>query len=378
MRIGIDARPVDDIYKIGIGSYAYNLINALAGIDSHNEYFLFYNSLRRSENSFFRPSQKNFHNRVIRFPQCKSNNSVFPILLWRLSENVRKENIKIFHSTVYKVIKSHPVKLIATIHDLTPFNVRLEYFEVRKKNITADYSRIIKFADKIIVVSENTKKDLISFFNISEDRVAVTHLGVSSIFQKCADADRLEKVRKYYALPNRFILYVGNIGAHKNIKGLIEAFNILKSKGSDHRLVCVGSKGSVTKEIMQLIEKFGLKERVIFTGYVKDEDLPYIYNLASVFAFPSLYEGFGLPILEAMACGVPVVASNVASIPEVAGDAALLFDPRDPQDIAAKIDKIIRDAELRGSLIGKGLGRVKKFTWENTARKTLEVYNSVC
>lgn len=378
MRIGIDANPVDRKERIGIGSYTHNLITSLGNIDHENEYVLFYNSLRRSKEHFFSPELPNFRNYVTKTPNAHTNALISSFTSSQMSRNLKKEKVNVFHSVSYGVVRSKKVKIVSTIHDLTPFVLNLDYHKDSLKAIRKGFDKILSSSERIITVSDNTKKDLASFFSIKEDRIMVTHLGVDDRFTRLNDDILSRKTAARYGLPKKFILYVGNLGAHKNIFQLINAYSILARKGVEHKLVLAGSKGTAANKADELIKALSLEKKVLMTGYINDEDLPAVYNLADVFVFPSLYEGFGLPVLEAMACGVPVAASNVSSIPEVAGDAAMLFDPNDPKDISSKIDKIIRDDALRNKLIIKGLERAKRFTWEDTARKTLEVYRSVC
>ena len=180
-----------------------------------------------------------------------------------------------------------------------------------------------------------------------------------------------------YSITGSFILFVGNISPRKNILALLQAFNKLKKRGIKHKLVIAGKKDQRYEQVLKTLNELNLGGEVIFTGYVPEEDLPKLYNAADLFVYPSLYEGFGLPILEAMACGTPVVASNVSSLPEVAGDAGLLVNPQDVDALTNAMYKVLTDDKLKESLIDKGLERAKFFSWEKTARETLEVYKEV-
>jgi len=236
----------------------------------------------------------------------------------------------------------------------------------------------IKNADMIIAVSENTKKDIINCFNISSDKIQVVYEGVDDFFKIINDKGRLEQVRKKYNISKDFILNVSMITPRKNLITLIKAFKLLRdSKNIKCQLVIAGGKGWWYEDVFKTVSALRLEDEVIFTGYVPDEDLLYLYNAATLFAYPSLYEGFGLPILEAMSCGCPVVASNVSSIPEVCEDAALMINPKDVEELSQAMYKLIIEGSLRQMLIKKGLERVKQFSWRKTAEQTLEIYNKL-
>ena len=254
-------------------------------------------------------------------------------------------------------------KLILTVHDLIPL-IFPQYHNLRR-NI---YFRLflkpaLTRADKIIAVSNNTKADLIKYFHLSEAKIKVIHLGVDNKFKPTINKEILIK----YNLPTDYLLFVGTLEPRKNLERLIQAYNSLHIT---QKLVIVGKKGWDYKKLLK-------HKNIQFTDYVEEKDLPAIYSQAKLFIYPSLYEGFGLPVLEAMACGCPTITSNLSSLPEVAGDAALLINPYSVQDIARAINKLLNNSQLRLELSRKGLIQSKKFTWKQCAAQTYQLYQEV-
>lgn len=234
-----------------------------------------------------------------------------------------------------------------------------------------------KSADLILTISESSKRDLVEMFAIPPEKVKVIYLGVDPVFYpRPRRSEYAAQIRAKYKLPERYILYVGNLEPRKNIRSLIHAFGVLQSS-EEIDLVIVGRKAWLYSDIFETANKSGFTDRIHFTGYVDSADLPWIYSLADVFVFPSLFEGFGLPNLEAMACGVPVISSNTSSVPEVVGDAGILIEPRNIEQIADAIQRVISNTELSAQLRAAGIERAKQFTWQRTARETLNAYYSV-
>ncbi|KLU59397.1 mannosylfructose-phosphate synthase [Peptococcaceae bacterium CEB3] len=265
---------------------------------------------------------------------------------------------------------------IVTIHDMS-YRLFPQYHPLRRVMLMRASEGRMKKADQIITVSESSKRDIVELLGVRQERITVTHLGVDKKFKKMDVSGELSlTVQKMYGLPKRFILCVGTIEPRKNLLRLIEAYawsrTHLASEGI--KLVLAGGRGWLNDEIYQRIEQLNLADEVIFTGYVKDEDMPTLYNSAIVFVYPSVYEGFGLPPLEAMACGVPVITSNVSSLPEVVGDAGIMVDPYDIEELGEAIVRVVSSTELRENLSGKGIRRASQFTWERCARETLAVY----
>ena len=232
---------------------------------------------------------------------------------------------------------------------------------------------VLKRADAIVTISESSKKDILSCYKVAEEKITVIHLGVDDRFRPKSGQENDFAT----ALPERFILSMGTLEARKNLPRLLEAYAIARSKGLEQKLLIGGASGWRLSNLAGIVEKHNLAHDVRFLGYVDDADLPLLYGRADFFVYPSLYEGFGMPILEAMACGTPVITSNCSSMPEVAGDAALLVDPLSTADLAGKMLALAGSDELRRAVSAQGIARARSFTWEDTARKTLAVYETV-
>lgn len=255
---------------------------------------------------------------------------------------------------------------ISTIHDLIPLKVPQE-----NKKLEVDYRNDITYAidnsDYLITVSEASKKDIISEFNYPEDKITVIPNGVDfNFFYGAVDETILSKVRAKYKLPNKFILYFGNIRKHKNVDSLIKAYSLLSNE-IRREVSLVITQGNA--DLRQLVKELNVEHQVLFTTFIDDEDLPSIYKLALVMAFISSYEGFGLPIIEAMAAGTPVITSNISSMPEIAGDAAILVNPLQLQEIATSLEKIIQNPEIRIRMINLGYENAKKYSWAQSGEK---------
>jgi glycosyltransferase involved in cell wall biosynthesis len=225
-------------------------------------------------------------------------------------------------------------------------------------------------------VSINSKRDIQNIYKISENKISVIGEGVDNRFKTISNKQLLDRVRKKYHLPKRFILFVGTIEPRKNLPLLLSAFAKIKDKFGI-KLIVVGKLGWKYENIFNTASQLKIKNDFIFTGFVEDNDLPAIYNLAKVFVYPSYYEGFGLPVLEAMACGCPVITSSTSSLSEIVGNAAILINPTNIKDITEVILKIVSNKKLKLELIKQGLKQVKKFNWQNCAKKTLNVYQSL-
>ncbi|OCL25566.1 hypothetical protein U472_14640 [Orenia metallireducens] len=344
----------------GIGRYSSNLIEELSKIKIADQLSLFSNYGKRQIDDF----------KII---NCHSN-------VFSVSEQIElpylnlKNKIDLFHSPhfVFPIFKFN--KLVLTIHDLTPL-LFPEYFSSFARGYMRAMIWLSKFkADKIITVSKNTKEDLIKNFGFKENKIKVIYNGVEESYQPFIDQELLKDTRQKYNTGENCILYVGNIKPHKNIPRLLKA---LSKVNEDSKLIIVGKRDKAYDEIFEVIDKYQLNERVIFTGFVPDEDLILLYNAATLFVYPSLYEGFGLPPLEAMACGTPVITSNVSSLPEVVGDAAITINPYNIEELSDSINKVLSSKELQQELSQKGLERSKEFTWRRTAEETLKVYEEL-
>lgn len=346
MKVGLDCRMIT---HPGIGTYIKGLLDefSVRGGNNNNQNFLLFGN---------RNDLKDYNNFEIR----QFNSPIYSIQEQIIGATVFK-NIDLLHVPHFNIPLGYQGKLVTTIHDL--IYLHSDGF-LRKQYTKLMISRVIKKASLIIAVSSNTKKDLLKLFpDINSDGINVIYEAARKVFRKINDLEVLNKTKNKYNLPNKFILYVGSIKKHKNLPALIEAYSKIKHKISE-KLVLVGRSR----------KKSCYWEGVTYLGEVPLEDLVNIYNLASLFVMPSSYEGFGLPILEAFNCGLPVVSSNAASLPEVVGDAGILVDPFNTSMMAENILRVLTNNEFKKELIDKGFRQSQKFSWESCAIKTLEVY----
>lgn len=367
MRIGIDASTIGT--QGGPRTYVLNLIESLLKIDKENEYVIFYNSKEH----------------LGKFPQAREVVVPFSNPATRLfrehllmAYHYKKERLDLVHNPKSAISILKPCKTVVTIFDLIP----IMYPETEKWMARIYWKTQIPVAahnaDFVITSSEFAKKEIVSRYNISEDRIAVIPIAYNSYCKPVESKTEMESVKEKYAIPDKYILYVGTIQPRKNIALLIKAYaSLVKRKGIDHKLVITGRKGWLYAPLFDLIKSEGMEERIVFTGFVPDEELPYIYGGAELFVYLSLFEGFGIPPLEAMACGVPVICSNATSLPEVAGDAGILVNPTDQKAVEVAILNVLENPVLRTELREKGFLQAKKFSWERTAGETLRIYKEV-
>lgn len=368
MRIAIDAHMVGT-RGTGNETYVVNLSKALASIDTTNEYRLYTYNPALLPGELLRPS--NFS--ALRVRPALSAIRIplsMPFLSWKDGHDLLHVN--------YIAPPMCPCHTVVTIHDIS-YEFFPEFFSPRDRTLLSTFVPVsAKRASKIITVSNNTKQDIIERYGVDEDSIVVTHEAADPAFAQITDERLLRRVRDEYGISDDFLLAVGNLQPRKNLPRLVEAFaDLIQSGAIRHQLVIAGQAFWRESEIIDLVEDKHLQDHVVFTGYVPREDLVLLYNAATLFLYPSLYEGFGLPPLEAMACGTPVITSNCSSLPEVVGDAALLIDPRDTEQLAQAVAKALSSDELRRELSLRGLERAKSFSWERTARETLSVYEEV-
>jgi len=387
MRIAIDIERATSKFKSGIQWYAYNLIHNLAKIDTENSYILYHFKSCNPGKEYERlkselPQQRNFQIKITRVSGklariCQAR--FLPIEFFIGDSDIIHIPNPIATPLTVKA------KIISTIHDLVdiiPESEKWGIYDRRKKAKRQKSSRasILK-SDRIITVSEYTKRDIMKYFSINPSKISVVHLGADTIFKPSEDSDEKKEILNKYRISKKYLLFVGDFKFRKNIAKLIQTFEKIKRHFDEYQFLIVGKKtGFYYKEVLEKLNKLPeyIKEDIILTEYVPLEDLPYLYSSATLCLYPSLYEGFGLPILEAMACGCPVLTSNISSMPEVAGDAAILVDPYSLEEIMSAIEKVLSDERLRVSLRQKGLERVKHFSWEKAARETLQVYRETC
>lgn len=369
MRIGIDARA---IHLQGIGRYIRELIRHLARVDTRNQYIIYFPTVEHmDENKIDNP---NFQCVLVPYQIYTVKEQLYlPYFLY-------KDKLDIFHSTTSLAIPLlRTCRHVITLHDLLlkihpeflPSKLSWVYFQIT--NWWA-----IKFADKIITISDFTSKELSALYPKSRHKITTIHNGVSAEFQVIKDKEVLENVKKKYGITKDYILYVGTYKENKNLPTLVKAYAQLPHHmRHSYYLVIVGKQSTRYPEVPALIKQLGIESTVICINHVREEDLPVFYSGATVFVFPSIYEGFGLPIIEAMACGAPVVASNQASIPEIATDAAILTDPLNVKGMSGAVYDVLSNPQLRKMLVEKGLERAKSFSWEKTARETMRLYCDV-
>jgi len=375
MNIAIDIRVLKG-HLSGVGYYVRNLSRALISQDKINNYFFLTNE---REPSFLKDIP--IHRGPVLLRTFISNenhilgdlweNTILPLrMAWK---------IDIFHGPAFLTpLLKIGYHTVATVYDLIAFlfpdNFPFKY-GLYIRNLL---KLVTKKVDKIIAVSNNTKSDLINLLNIPEEKIEVVYGAADERFYPITDKEALEAVRRRYGINKNVILFVGNLEPRKNLPKLFEAYYILKEKiGKDYEIVVCGERKWAFNLIKDSIKKYDIEDSIIFTGYVPDEDMPFLYNIADLFVFPSLYEGFGLPVLEAMKCGIPTVASNTSSIPEIASDAALLVNPNDAEEIADTIYRLITDSALREKKITAGMVWAKGFSWEKSAIKMIKVYEGL-
>lgn len=367
MRIGINCRSFLNKNYTGIGRYAYNLVQSLSDIDIDNRYCLY--------------AKKNVFSLHKRIPYIQGKNFFLKIDRWNRGLRQVLKDIDIYHSPSPDALDIDGVKIIVTVHDLIFKTFPQGHTQKTIEATEKQFQNIVKYADKIICVSKNTINDMSQYFNIDKKKISLVYQGVDkSIFYPMELEENLvaQKFIRSKGINEPFILSVGTIEPRKNLENLIYSFNILKSKKLFFgKLAIVGMKGWMSEGIATLVRKLDLKEDIVFLGYLTDNQLRYFYNNAQVFVFPSFYEGFGFPIIEAFCCGAPVVTSNVSSCPEIAQDAAVISDPYKPADIANGIVQILHDEKLRRTLREKGFVRSVDFSFRKMAQETFDVYEEV-
>ncbi len=352
-----------------------NVLKKLSVIDRENTYIVFSNT--------FYPELKALNNIDQVVFSCPSpslhhfwDQFVFPHYL--LPKYMKKMKIDLMHYTNNMISIIQPSHFVVTIHDLIPFTTP-ETQQLFHRIYQQKYMKYAARKSKLIVtVSNNSRNDITRILGVNPKRIRVIPLAVSEEFKVLQNEELKRRIRALYRLPEKFILNVGSIQPGKNIGRLLEAFMRLKRESKfSHKLVIVGRKAWLTHEVLNAPNGSQLKDDVIFTGPVPQEHLPVLYNLAELFVYPSIYEGFGLPPLEAMACGIPVITSNCSSLPEVVGESAILVNPYSVDSITDAMIKVLSNPVLMSDLKKRGLKRLNKFSWEKTATQYLAVYKEL-
>ncbi|EKD58657.1 MAG: mannosyltransferase B-like protein [uncultured bacterium] len=386
MRIGIDARSILNPEKgdaIGVGHYTYQLIRHLLKNDSENEYVIFFDFRVREKDvkKFARP------NVTIKFYPFSDYRKYLPGAYGEIlgTAILQKEKLDVLHSmsAINRIPVGYGGKTIVTFHDMAMFNVPQCLSAVKRTRNKAISRLMAKKADKIIAVSNSLENDLQTFLNIPKEKVSVIYPGLDERFFQLPETDSAKVISKY-DISKRYILFLGTLEPSKNISRLLDAFSRFKNQQKqknggkfDYQLVLAGKRGWLSCEYQQMIRDLGLVKDVIFTGYVIGDELVPLFRKAEFFVMPSLYEGFGMTVLEAFATETPAIISKVASLPELAGEAAHFVNPMDTKELTEAMMLFAGDESLRGQYKSKGLAQAKKFNWDKAAKETLEVYKSL-
>jgi glycosyltransferase involved in cell wall biosynthesis len=374
MHIAIDYTPAIH-QRAGIGRYTRGLVQALTRLDAENRYTLL--ALGQSGAHFVPTALPT--NFSIRFAPISDRWAT--VLWYRLNLPLPVElfsgRADLFHGPSFTLPPSFAPSLL-TVHDLSFLRYPQGAHPALLAWLTKAVPRSLHRARHVLADSESTRADLIELMQVPPDQITVIGAGVDEHFKPVDEPETLARVRSHYQLPDRFVLSISTLEPRKNFTGLIAAFNLMAiSSVPDLHLVIAGGKGWLYDDIFAAAEASPLRERIHFAGYVADEDLPALYSLAALFAFPSHYEGFGIPVLEAMACGTPVVCADNSSLPEIAGDAALLVEATDTEALADAMHQLSIDTSVREELIRRGYEQAGRFTWEQAARRLVKVYHNM-
>jgi len=367
LRIAIDARKLRDY---GIGTYVRNLLRYLSRLDQTTEYVVLCSKTDRQLVGELGP---NFRAVSESSPGYSVREQI------TVPRDLLREGADLFHTPHYVLPPFTPCKSVVTIHDC----IHLRFPQYLPNRLGYAYARASLWiathrSSRIMTVSEASKRDILEYFSVPTQKIDVIYNGIDERFAESPPEDDVERVKERYQLDHPFVLYAGNIKPHKNLERLIEAFYIFRRGDFEHvKLVIIGDEISKYAGLRHAVHRHKLHKYVRFFGFVPHRTLAILYRLAGVFVFPSLYEGFGLPPLEAMASGTPVITSNVSSLPEVVGDAAVLINPLRPDEIADAMRRVLTNSELRQDLRNRGLERARHFSWERSIRRVREIYDEV-
>ena len=351
----------------GINWYIYNLLRYLPNVGSQHRYTAFLGNKGARQ----------------AFPQLEAKTTSLPTvnpavrILWEQTiqpVQLLKEGIDLLHSLAFVQPVFLPCPGIITIYDLSFILFPERFHPLRRLYLRWSTGYSARKTRRIIAISVSTKRDIIKLLGIAERKVDVVPCGVGEDFQPVENQQVLDDFRRKRHLPEQMILFVGTIEPRKNVITLLRGYALLKKKVQLPRLVIGGPRGWHHQEVFSVAEELDLQEDVIFPGYIPQEELPLWYNAADFFVYPSLYEGFGLPPLEAMACGTPVITSNTSSLPEVVGEAGILVNPDSVEEVAEAMQRVLTDSNLRAEMRRKGLDRAREFSWQRTAQETVRVY----
>ncbi len=375
MHVGINAHLLSfgTSYRgAGISRYIRNVVSHLRLFPGEDVYSVFLGD--RNLPPEFSPDA-HFWPRVSRLPTVRPSVR----MLWEQIVQpleLRMRRIDLLHSMGYVQPFACPCRSVVTVHDLSFLLFPEAFNRLNRLYLRLFTGFSVKRADRVIAVSENTKRDLVRLLGVGADKVEVVYHGVEPLFRPITEVDLLEAFRHAHQLPERYILFTGTLEPRKNLKTLVEAFAGIKKEGFPHKLVAIGARGWRCGDVFATVERLGLQQEIVFPGYIDLAMLPLWYNCADLFVYPSLYEGFGFPVLEAMACGTPVVTSNVSSLPEVVGEAGCLVEPSDVQTLTDVMVKVLAAPDLRLELKQKGIERARSFSWLDAASRTRSIYRN--
>lgn len=381
MTIGIDIRMLARGTRTGVEEYAINLFSNMLGLDKNIKFKLFYNGRKKAELKYDFLKLPNVELKELKIPNrildLSFQFSSFP----KIDELLGGADV-FFSPHIFSSAISKKCKTVVTFHDLS-FASHPEFYSAGKNywHFSMNPKNQAKKADKIIAVSKSTKDDLVNLYKINPDKIEVIYSGINLKSRILNLESRILEVKKKYNLPDRYILYLGTLEPRKNIVSLIKAFELFKNnklksnklQATSYKLIIAGSKGWLYENIFKAAKNSPAKNNIIFTGFIEDKDKAVLYDLADLFVYPSFYEGFGFPPLEAMSFGTPVITSNFSSLPEAVGDAAIMINPYNPNELSKAMEMVLSDKKLRDFLIKKGFERIKKFSWHKCARETLDV-----
>ena len=376
MIIGIDVRMLARGTRSGIEEYTINLLSNMISLDNNIEYRLFYNGYKKAKLEYDFLKAPNVQLKEFKIPNRLLDTS-FQFLNYPKINRMLGDIDLFFSPHIFSSSVSKKCRTLTTFHDLS-FENYPKFYSAGKNywHFSMNPKKQAYTADKIIAVSQSTKDDLINIYNIEPKKIKVIYSGIGLKYGISNLESRIMEVKKKYDLPDDYILYLGTLEPRKNIIGLIKAFEILNSKFQIHhskfQLIIAGSKGWLYKDIFKTVQNSPEKDNIIFTGFIDDKDKSTLYELADLFVYPSFYEGFGFPPLEAMACGTPVITSNFSSLPEAVGDAAITINPYNIDELARAMEMVLTDKKLKDILTERGFEQIKKFSWQNCARETLK------
>lgn len=383
MRIGIDIRCLAEGKRTGVEEYTLALLEELFESDQENEYVLFFNAWRKEVPDFTWLSQyRHVSLKVFRFPNKLLNLSLWYFGFPKLDLLVGGTDVFFLPNLNFAAV-SKETKLVVTTHDLS-FELFPETFSWKQRfwHFLVNFRGLVRRADRIIAVSQSTKDDLATLYHIPEEKITVIPSGIDERFQKMDRNDpELLRVKEKYHLPYKFILYLGTFEPRKNITALIQGYSALRDSQNPllekYDLVLAGTPGWKCDDIFLAREQSRHRDKILLPGFIADQDKVALYNLASVFVYPSLYEGFGFPPLEAMASGVPVITSHSSAVPEVVGTAGITIDPYQPDELYRALQSVLTDHEFAETLSEQGLVQAKKFSWQKTAAVTRSLFGSL-